>query len=502
MSELPNGWVRARLGELAARITKGATPTSYGFKYQSDGVTFVKVENLKHGRIDHSTIRHYISEAANNNQKRSILQDGDILFSIAGTLGEACLVTPKDLPANTNQALAIVRGTTSFFLPQFLMCQLSSQSTASQVREKERGGGMHNLSLEDLNKFEVVLAPLGEQARIIAKLDNLLVRVRASEQRLRGVAKILKRFRQAVLAAACSGYLSADWRNKNSDVEPASALVKKQQFEMIQNGAWLSDLPRNWTWAALGNYGRCSRGRFSIRPRNDPRYFGGNHPFIQIGNLPAEGGWIRSHTQTLNEEGFAVSKEFPKGTAVIAIVGATIGNTGLLAYDMCFPDSMVGIETGTDEGNRYVEIFLRYKKYDVRQTSYSSGGQPNIKLEFLNPYPLALPPLAEQREIVRRVDVLFALADRLENRLKSATAQVENLSQGILAKAFRGELVPTEAALAAVEGRAYESASDLLARVLSESVSQQTGSRTRTATPKTQTSRRKRFDSGGQRTNA
>ena len=90
-----------------------------------------------------------------------------------------------------------------------------------------------------------------------------------------------------------------------------------------------------------------------------------------------------SHTQTLNEKGLSVSKKFPKGTAVIAIVGATIGNTGLLAYDMCFPDSLVGLETGTPEGNRFVQLFLRHRKHAIRRSSYSSGGQPNIKLESL-----------------------------------------------------------------------------------------------------------------------
>jgi type I restriction enzyme S subunit len=202
-----------------------------------------------------------------------------------------------------------------------------------------------------------------------------------------------------------------------------------------------------------------------VRPRNDPAYFVGPHPFIQIGDLPPEGGWIESHRQSLNDRGLAVSKKFPKSTAVIAIVGATIGNTGLLTYDMCFPDSMIGIETGTEEGNCYIELYLRHKKREVRNESYASGGQPNIKLEVLNPYPLALPPLIEQREIVRRVDSLFALAAGIEGRIRVATVLAERLPQAILARAFRGELVPTEAELAADEGRDYEQASVLLERI-------------------------------------
>jgi type I restriction enzyme S subunit len=132
---------------------------------------------------------------------------------------------------------------------------------------------------------------------------------------------------------------------------------------------------------------------------------------------------------------------------------------------MCFTDSLVGIETGTEEGNRYVELFLRQKKYEIRQTSYSSGGQPNIKLEFLNPFPLALPPLAEQQEIVRRVESMFGLADQIETRFAQARQQVDQLTPSLQSKAFRGELVPTEAELADLEERSFESAEELLARI-------------------------------------
>jgi hypothetical protein len=89
---------------------------------------------------------------------------------------------------------------------------------------------------------------------------------------------------------------------------------------------------------------------------------------------------------------------------------------------MCFTDSIVGIETGTHEGNPYVELFLRNQKYKIRQASYSSGGQPNV----------------------RRVDQLFSVTDQIEARDLKAKDYVDNLKQSILAKAFRGELVPQD----------------------------------------------------------
>jgi len=131
----------------------------------------------------------------------------------------------------------------------------------------------------------------------------------------------------------------------------------------------------------IGNYAQLSRGRFSIRPRNNPQYYTGSYPFIQIGDLPKEGGYVNEHKQTLNEKGLKVSKEFEKDTIAIAIVGATIGNTG------------------------------------------------------------PLPPLEEQKEIVRQVEKLFTLADKLEIHYQNAKARIDKLPQSILAKAFRGELM-------------------------------------------------------------
>lgn len=315
------------------------------------------------------------------------------------------------------------------------------QGQFHNINTNTRGTGIPHVDPEVFWGLEVPIPPLGEQRRIVAKLEALLGKVDACRARMDKIPVILKRFRQSVLAAACSGRLTADWRQLHPRCEP---LNDNGSFRLEATDSDLPELPDTWKWVPLGNYGRCSRGRFSVRPRNDPSCYDGAYPFIQIGDLPPDGGWISAHEQTLNERGLSVSKLFPKGTVAIAIVGATIGNTGLLSYDMCFPDSMVGIETGSPSGNRYVEFYLRTRKNDIRQSSYAGGGQPNIKLASLNPYPLALPPLAEQEEIVRRVDALFAVADAIEARFQKAKAQVEKLTPSLLAKAFRGELVPQD----------------------------------------------------------
>lgn len=307
----------------------------------------------------------------------------------------------------------------------------------STIQQKPKGMATPHVDPEVFWNLDFPLTSLSEQNRIVEKLDTILPKAKSAKARLEKISRILIKFRQSVLSAACSGRLTEDWREEHSYVD---VVPYRETFTINPEYKELLDMPETWQWVALGNYVECSRGRFSVRPRNDPRYFGGGIPFIQIGDLPREGGYICSHTQTLNEAGLKVSKMFPKNTIAIAIVGATIGNTGILGYDMCFPDSMVGINTEDLSKNLFIDYYFRSEKENLRHISYAGGGQPNIKLELLNEYPFPLPPFEEQHEIVRRVEKLFSLADSIEVKYKKAFKLVEKIEQAVLAKAFRGEL--------------------------------------------------------------
>jgi len=171
--ELPAHWELERLGEVSHLITKGSTPTTYGHEFKTAGVRFVKIENIDRGIIDHDIECQYIDDLAHESQKRSQLQEGDVLFSIAGTIGKTCLVSKADLPANTNQALAIIRGTGEIFVPGFLRLILDSV-VSDWMRQRARGMGMPNVSLTDLRLLPVPIPPMEEQLRVLEKTDHLM----------------------------------------------------------------------------------------------------------------------------------------------------------------------------------------------------------------------------------------------------------------------------------------------------------------------------------------
>src|SRR5262249_51457975 len=104
---------------------------------------------------------------------------------------------------------------------------------------------------------------------------------------------------------------------------------------------WLGMVPKHWEVKKLKNASQVLRGKFTHRPRNDPRFYDGPFPFIQTGDVATADKYITTYSQTLNEEGYAVSKEFPSGTVVMAIA-ANIGDVAILTFNACFPDSVVG----------------------------------------------------------------------------------------------------------------------------------------------------------------
>src|ERR1043166_7765133 len=111
--------------------------------------------------------------------------------------------------------------------------------------------------------------------------------------------------------------------------------------------------------APLESVARLERGKFHHRPRNEPRFFGGDHPWIQIGEIESSDKYIRTWTQTLNDDGLAISRKFPRGTVLISIA-ATIGAVGILDFDCRVPDSIVGVTAFSDIDSDFLYHYLGY----------------------------------------------------------------------------------------------------------------------------------------------
>jgi len=200
----PPGWGWTRLQDVATMITKGTTPTSVGHAFTKEGVNFVKVESIRNGQLLPGNISSFISAETNEFLGRSRLESGDVLFSIAGTIGTCAVVRDNVLPANTNQALAIIRGTDVVFVSAFLLTCIRS-SVAQLVVGKARGGAMNNISLGDIRNFVVPVPPLPEQKRIVAKVDELMALCDELETALETAQVQRRRLLESLLHEVLSG---------------------------------------------------------------------------------------------------------------------------------------------------------------------------------------------------------------------------------------------------------------------------------------------------------
>jgi type I restriction enzyme S subunit len=340
------------------------------------------------------------------------------------------------------------------------------------------------LSSRSIAEIPIPLAPYPEQKRIVAKIEELLKQVNASRDRLTNVTAILKRFRQAVLAAACSGRLTEDWREKNPVGDSAKALLSKiladrkaktrnTKEPCEPDTSLLGDVPEEWIVVSTD----ALTSHITSGSRDWKRYYrdDGAGTFVMAQNVrPLRFDTsYRQGVQPPPDDRDRERSEIKKGDLLITIVGANTGDLcrvteSVEQHYVC--QSVALMRPVFEETSQFLEIYLSSAEHGLAQyQNWIYGeGRPHLSFEQLKATAVALPPLGEQHEIVRRVQALFKLADKIEKRVEAATKRADKLTQAILAKAFRGELVPTEAELARLEGRDYEPASVLLERIRAE----------------------------------
>ena len=150
-----------RLGDLSAKITKGSTPTTYGFNFVDKGINFIKIESIDENHTFLIDKFAHINNECHNAFKRSRLDVGDVLFSIAGALGRSAIVTKDILPANTNQALAIIKLKENAKLSKlFLISQFDSSFVKEQIEKDVVGAAQKNISLQNINDMKVIVPPI------------------------------------------------------------------------------------------------------------------------------------------------------------------------------------------------------------------------------------------------------------------------------------------------------------------------------------------------------
>lgn len=197
----------------------------------------------------------------------------------------------------------------------------------------------------------------------------------------------------------------------------------------------MGDVPAGWDVRPLEALATVERGKFSIRPRNDPRYFGGAIPFIQTGDITAAGDYLTSHTQTLNELGVAISRVFPAGT-IMTTIAANIGDFTISTYPVACPDSVVGVEARDGVHPFWLYSVLSCFKAALDRAS-TQNAQKNINLQTLRPLLIPVPPLGLMIELAETLQSAADAARAVEGEFNRLSALKQSITADLLSGRVR-----------------------------------------------------------------
>jgi type I restriction enzyme S subunit len=403
---LPSGWQWMPLGKAeVTEIIMGQSPPGESYNTSGEGLPFFQ------GKAEFGEYSPLVAKWCTDPKK--IALPGDILISVRAPVGPTNLVNERCCIGRGLAALRPARN----ILTRYLLY-------AVRVREAELSGYGKGSTFAAINKDELSaftipvpfpddpLRSLDIQRRIVTRLEALL----AELKEMRSLATTIRRDTDRVMEAAL-----------------------EEVFGKIRRGFEVTGIPKNQI-KSIENVAKLERGKFSHRPRNDRRFFGGAIPWVQIQNIPRDySKYITDYMNTLNESGLAISRLFPTGTLVVSIA-ATIGEVGILGFDACFPDSLVGI---TPDDSQITAGFLYWQLCYAREhldAIAPAAAQKNVNLQILGRINLWVPPLHEQKIIDAHLDAVQEEIGEMRRLQIQDTELLNQVEQSILERAFRGEL--------------------------------------------------------------
>lgn len=432
---IPQNWSWARINELV-EINLGFT---YKPKYVETGKMFLSVKDLSDNGIDLNNAKYISEEEYKNASYGSKPRKGDVLFGRVGTLGKPRIVDFND-DFCIFVSLGFFRGyDAENFLMEYLCYWMESGLFWSQVEQNVKGSAQQNLNTGWLKNFLIPLPPLAEQERIVSKIESLFTIIDKISEKKEDSLKLIDNIRKTALQDAVMGKLV----EQDEEDEPASELVKEIQLEKecavksnkmkrekalepLDDDEKIFDIPSNWEWVKLGDLTASQDNSFSDGP------FGSNlktihyttNPevrIIQLNNV-GEGKWKNGghkyttyeHADTLvrcnvNPGDIVIAKMMPAGRAIIV---PDIEQRYILSSDNVkfVPNKKISPEYIRNAINSSIlREYIAKNSTGTTRVRTSSTKLRNI--------PIPLPPLAEQKRIVEKLDKIMAICDQMEEIL-------------------------------------------------------------------------------------
>jgi type I restriction enzyme S subunit len=487
---VPPTWIWIPLGEICSKTGSGSTPRGGKNVYKQSGIPFLRSQNIYNEGLRLDDVA-YIDEATHIKMAGTAVQPNDLLLNITGgSIGRCCSIPENIGPANVSQHVAIIRPRLNVIQP-YLHRLILSPYFQSFVIGEQTGAGRGGLPKNKMDRIPVALAPIAEQQRIVARVDELmrlcdqLEAAQRSREACRdrltaasvhnlcasgeGEQAILHaqfyinhlpkltvnpshliQLRKAILALAVSGRLV----EQRPGEEPAAKLlerIQKQKLAMMTSGSIKNDkelwhglpseaphsLPENWVWTRLQDVFEISRGG-SPRPAGDPRYFGGPIPWVTVREITKDNSQFLTGTEdSLTVEGSKKSRFINPGDLLLTNSGATLGVPKISKIRACINDGVAVLRLFHSEPlNDFAYLYLSSQTEAFRRINQGMG-QPNLNTPIIAGWYFPLPPLEEQLRIVAKVNDLMTICINVQ----AFAAKSEMLSSDLLDAVLRSALL-------------------------------------------------------------
>jgi len=423
--QIPKGWKNITFADIVKNEKYAIKRGPWGSSIKKDffvpdGYKVYQQHNVIYDDFEFGD--YFLDEKKFDELKEFQIKSDDILISCSGTIGKVARVPPNVKKGVMNQALLKISPDDLKINSDFFLYLLKSPILQNKIMAK--GTAMKNIvSVSNLKKISFnVPMDLKIQKQIVAKLDHILGELEVKKKQ---ILSLIEQNKERI------DFFEKNWINYK-----ISNLIPKKE------------IPNGWSLLPLSEICSVERGKFGHRPRNDPAFYGGKYPFIQTGDVARSNGRVSKFSQTLNEKGLKVSRMFPKGTVVITI-SANIGDTAILEFDSCFPDSLIGLTPITGKTiAEYVEYALRLYQKDLTRDA-SQGTQKNINYDFLKPLLIPIPKtIIEQENIVRKIkheEVKFEKQkisfENIKQNYESKINYINHIQSSVLDSAFLGKLL-------------------------------------------------------------
>jgi type I restriction enzyme S subunit len=392
----------------------------------------------------------FMTKAAAERLNCSYLEPGDILVArMPDPLGRCCRFPGDSKPAVTVVDVCILRPNVTFFDPDFLIVAMNCPRFRVLVSAQATGTTRSRISRSNLGVLPVPLPPLAEQKRIVAKVDELMalcdrLEAQQQERETRHAALTrasLARFADAPTPANLDFLFHSSFSIQPSDLRKSILTLAVQgklvpqepNDEPTEYSEYDApfEIPAGWEWKALGSVGICRTGK--TPPTSDPTNYGNGFPFIGPGQITPSGNFTLSE-KTITHSGLANGTEARSSDILMVCIGGSIGKAAICRETLGFNQQINSIRL-TRDVPEFLYLALTSSYFQEQVVAKATGSAtPIINKGKWEQIPIPIPPLAEQRRIVAKVDQLMALVDQLEAQLAASRATAANLLDALVAE--------------------------------------------------------------------